>query len=1054
MRAAIRRLFLLLLELCVILVLGLTIAVFWASYYIDTANFRTAFVEKIETLLDRKVELTGELDIVAWPDLALEVKGLRIEESPDFGSGIAADFETVRILVSVLPLLSKQLKIESVVLDGMTGTVLSDEQGRLNWQSLFTTEMIQGDDSSSVFDGWRFSVETIEIFDADILYRDSASHNEYRLSGLNLNTGIFKPDEDVSFTVSSTFSLEEYGLLSELTLKGRLRVPSDGATVLLRDASIYATLTGDFMPEGAAPGQMTGFLDVDWDNRSVGVRDLQVLFLGLRAEGNIQSGNLSQGLSAEGHVIVHPFTPAEVIARHAPSLPVKDVQGLESSALTSFIRISETGIHFDNLALTLDDLIIRGALNIEGYADPVFDFSMRTNALDLDRYLPLFVTGTPFVWGDFHLDFFRQLRAKGVVRAEALTILDTTLADVRLKVSAQKGTLAFGAQAARPDGTTLNGTLDVVVGKSSQTGVPTLALESMMHVQSSEDGFAELQGPLFALGGLGKCSVTVSVPPLPCPPRQRSILILRAVRGQIDGALDKGSFQYTDASKQNQRLEYSSVSTRMTITPAAGTSETQWNSAVDASVRLRGGTDIESLAVLAQGPLSVGIEDGRVMSSGMAVNGHVLSSVLPRDAKRLTANGTIAFDSEEDTLSVVDGFVRVLETSLKGSVQVRDLTTTPKGTGTVELSGVNPKRIVYLLANKALRTRDGTALTNVDLKTPFSFDEKGFSLTNVRAEFDGMPIQGRIDGAGFIHPMLTFSLSAGAFDLDRYLPPPRQPNSRTGVVPKAEPVDLPLAFFQALRLDGKVAFESFTLAAIRTTRLTGRLKADAGNIHVANVRGQTYGGALTGDWKGTVSSRALSTDLLLDVRNMQAGPFMTDVADRDYIRGQTDISFALKSRGVTDDSILANLDGMAKLQITNGSFKFTGYGGQPDQVSTQRTSDTIRTKRSPQPSARTSFRRATSEYSVKRGVFTAQTWRVEAPPVLQSYGKGGFSLPDNTIDLSIRNDFVAVPSVTLKLIGKLTDPAVRIPTGRIVHDTVFNILSIPEKSFQFLRDLF
>ncbi len=79
---------------------------------------------------------------------------------------------------------------------------------------------------------------------------------------------------------------------------------------------------------------------------------------------------------------------------------------------------------------------------------------------------------------------------------------------------------------------------------------------------------------------------------------------------------------------------------------------------------------------------------------------------------------------------------------------------------------------------------------------------------------------------------------------------------------------------------------------------------------------------------------------------------------------------------------------------------------------------------------------------------------MEAPPVLQSYGTGYFSLPDDSINLSIKNDFVAVPSVTIDIKGRLSDPKVNIPKGKILSDTVRNVLSLPEKSFEFLRDLF
>jgi AsmA protein len=267
------------------------------------------------------------------------------------------------------------------------------------------------------------------------------------------------------------------------------------------------------------------------------------------------------------------------------------------------------------------------------------------------------------------------------------------------------------------------------------------------------------------------------------------------------------------------------------------------------------------------------------------------------------------------------------------------------------------------------------------------------------------------------------------------------------------PTNLPLEFLRFLKLNGKVLFQEFTLARIRSESLEGFVRANEGDIHLSDVRGRLHGGALKADLEGKAGKDALDLHLLLNVDNMQAGPFMKDMTEREYLRGETDIKADLRSTGRTDDDILANLNGAVSLRVSNGSFKFTGWDRQFVQAKPNR-SNQIGADVQRKTDGRTVFRRASSEATVKQGVFTLDKFRLEAPPVLQSYGEGGFSLPANSIDLSIRNDFVAVPSVTLRLTGKLTDPKVSVPTGRIVNDTVLNILSLPKKSFEFLRDLF
>jgi len=256
-----------------------------------------------------------------------------------------------------------------------------------------------------------------------------------------------------------------------------------------------------------------------------------------------------------------------------------------------------------------------------------------------------------------------------------------------------------------------------------------------------------------------------------------------------------------------------------------------------------------------------------------------------------------------------------------------------------------------------------------------------------------------------------------------------------------------------LRLSGKAWFEEFKLAKVRAKGLSAEIEADKGDIRISKGVGKVHGGDLTAILTGKVGADSLSTHLKLHVEDMQAGPLLKDIVEREYLRGETDIDFDVISFGKTDDAIVQNLDGKAWTRIRNGSFKFTGYD-LPNLKQDSHDQSVAALKRPKPVERRTVFDKAVGYFTIKKGVFHADKIRLEAPPVLQSYGKGQFSLPANTIDLSIRNDFVVVPSVTIHLKGKLTDPKVSVPTGEILDKTVRNILSLPEKSFNFLRDLF
>ena len=1051
-RTVLRLLPRILVEALVIVVLVCTGVLLWASYYIDTGEFRTRFTETLSATLGRTVDLKGDLDIDIWPRLALTVEDLTIGEAPGFGDDHSVHFDDISISVRVLPLFSRHIEVESLEIRGLDGMVVRNREGVFNWQSLVERGSRGGE---AVGQDWTFTVDSVGIAGAQLVFRDEMGSTEYKLSGLTINTGSVTLGEDVPFSTSSSFSWPDRGITADLVLKGMVRVNDDGSPPVFSRTSVQARVYGDFLPKNVEPGELIADVVMDLDRRTVALKDFKASFFGLRAEGDVTSGDLDKGLDLRGHVTVRPFVPRDLIARHAPDLPIKDVDGLKSSAVASFVHVTEEGVRFDNLVLTLDDITVRGQCGFKGYADPVFDFDLRASTIDLDRYLSLFRTGTPFIWDDFNLPFFRAFRGSGTVRADGFKVLDTLVSDIRLKVDATDKGIAFDAGAIREGMASLGGTMSVALGKTAQ-GDPTLALNAVVDAESQRKGFEFLHQDAFTVGGAGKLHVEAKVSKMACPPEERSIYILRHLDGLAKLTLGQGGASFKRGKDEPFAQDYSMADVEVQVKPGGAESRTLWNCDLTAGIKLRASGRLESLSATAQGPFSTAIDELRVMSPGMAVSGALTSGLLPSDAKRLVFNGKLGFDSADKSLALSGGEFQVLETSLAASASLEGTDKEPYVLGKLSVAGADPKRIIYLLTGKNVRTKDGDALRKASLETDFRADAKGFTLSEFNGDLDGTEIRGHVVGTGYAQPMLAFSLACGPFNLDRYLPPAPAPtlrDIREGREPVSEPADLPLEFLRSLKLNGKAFFQEFTLAKIRTESLEGFVRANEGLISLARVQGKLHGGDLKADLEGKAGRDALDLHLVLNVDNMQAGPFMQDMAKREYLRGETDIKTDLTSTGRTDDDILANLAGSASVRITNGSFKFTGWD-LPAKPAKHGTSVQIGQNQVSRSNGRTVFQRVTSEATVDKGVFTITKFRLEAPPVLQAYGEGNFSLPANTIDVSIRNDFVAVPSVTLRLRGKLTDPKVDVPTGKIVNDTVLNILSLPKKSFEFLRDLF
>jgi len=1044
----IRRLGLLLIELVAACIVLAAAGLYAASEYIDTEEFRQRFTQVVEDMTGQQVVLGGELNIALYPTLSLEVQDLTFMERPEAGIDPLVRFGDLLVSVRLLPLAAHDLQIRTIVVNGMQLNLTRLGDGEYNWQPFpDLTGSDEGDAASAFFRS--VSLDGLEVTNATISYSDDVSGQKMQLSGIDLKTGAIAGKDDIAFTAESHFSWKNGGVESTLTLSG-LIAHADG-NVLLKDASLYGSFGGPFLPKGADPAEVAAHVQVDLDRRIVELERFRLHFLGLSGEGSVESGDLGQGISGKGQLTIRPFRPVDLVKRYSPKVPVGSVDGLKEGAFTSFVQFDENSVSLTDMALVLDSMTVRGSIAMKDFARPEFSFDLRGDMVDLDRYLPLFYTGTPFVWGDYHLEAFRTFRGSGRVRTDAFKILDTVVNDIRLNVMADGKTIQADAGAVRKGQGSLGGVAKFVLGRDGDA--TTLGMEADLTAESQKSGFEFLHFNRGGLTGPGVLKLSVRLPSMRCPEQERSINILR--RATVQGALDLGAGKcsWKMAGGKVVSQSYGSAGVAFNIKPVNSAKTGFFGLNVDGSLRGKGGAPLESFLVTATGPVLLDVDGGRVESSGLDVRAQAAGRLMTVNPDRMTGMGRISFDSSAKTFGAEGAEVRVLETLAKGSVRVDASGKKLKGAGKLEIPLVDLRRIIRLLNQKQYDLADPMALRQVSVNTDYAFSETGFTLSNLHGVLDGMPVNGLVVGQGLTDPVLTVSLNAGKFDLDRYLPSRRKPTLaeiRSGKVEKGPPARLPLDILRALRINGKAEFEEFKLARIRTTDLSGTVKAEKGDLHVSGLKGRIYDGVLTGDLASKVGERSMTVQVKLHVAGMQAAPLMIDLAEREYVRGVTDADVDLMSEGATDDDILANLEGVCQATVNQGSFKFTGFDAQQSSTIKDSGRDTAATD---PRLRRTSFSRTSASFAVKKGVFTVQNFRLEST-LLTSTGKGWFSLPDNTIDLSVKNDFVAVPGVTINVVGKLTDPEVKVPTGKILDNTVRNILSLPQKSFKFLRDLF
>ena len=127
-----------------------------------------------------------------------------------------ARMETVQVRVKLLPLLKKQLQVDTVRLNGLELNLARDKDGRTNWSDLAGEPAADADtgkaaDAASddkAADGLAgLAIGGIEVASAHLTWDDRTTGSRYEINDLAFTTGAIEPEQafdlDLNFQASA-----------------------------------------------------------------------------------------------------------------------------------------------------------------------------------------------------------------------------------------------------------------------------------------------------------------------------------------------------------------------------------------------------------------------------------------------------------------------------------------------------------------------------------------------------------------------------------------------------------------------------------------------------------------------------------------------------------------------------------------------------------------------------------------------------------------------------------------------------------------------------------
>lgn len=538
----------------------------------DAARLKQEIAGAVEKQTGRVLKIEGELALGVWPDVAVTLGRTTLSEPA--GRGEFARLENARIAVAVMPLLSKQVVVKRIELDGLAATVVKRKDGTLNIADLMGAPA--GGDAKVGAGGTApdapssplaLDIAGIRISNARIDWRDERAGSSLSLADLDFSSGAVRMVDGDARVESLMLSVR--GKRAADVFEAKFEVSGIAGSARALKVEKFALDVDAKAGDARAVAKLSSPIVLDMEKQTVAMPRL--------------AGQLD---------LTHPKLPMKTLV-----LPLAGAASADLAQQSASLRLDTR----------LDASTIKAKLDIGKFAPLALAFDLDIDQLDLDKYLPPEQKRVGGGGGagtgkaqeaKIDLSALKGLNLKGTVKIGRLTAAKLKASDIRVRIEAKDGRLNVAPLSANLYDGRLDGTLAVdangnrFAAKQNLAGVRIGPLLRDLADKDMLEGRGDVALDVAARGdtvtALKKSLAGTSRVAL-ADGAVKGINIgqkLREVRGMLKGGKDVGV-----ASDATQKTDFSELAASFRI--AAGVARNDDLTAKSPLLRLAGAGDID-----------------------------------------------------------------------------------------------------------------------------------------------------------------------------------------------------------------------------------------------------------------------------------------------------------------------------------------------------------------------------------------------------------------------------------------------------------------------------
>jgi AsmA protein len=446
-----------------LLLLGLAAAAV-LPLFIDPNDYKPQIIALVREKTGRELQLPGDIHLSVFPGLGVSTGRIVLNNTQDFPERPFATIEKSDIKIKLMPLFSRQIQVNRIVLQGLRLNLIKNKQGAVNWADLMALNESETEKNATDADsrqtpgrvpdtGTDFAIDEITVEQAALDWDDRQSGKRIEVKDLDLKAENVAFDRPVAAAVSFRIAKTGVQPLNSFKITSNLKITRQFEFFDFTDFELNYLRKDSADPARSWAARLKA-ADITYDKnaQSMKVTGITLDSGDLHAGGELSGNSMLDKPTVQGTVAVPRFNLAKYLQQTGLTLPaMQDEKALNNVELQFNLLATAETVAFERIVGKVDATQIKGSVALQDFTQTAAKFDLQLDNLDADRYLPpkskkekpMTTPGVALAAGlsKLPVETLKKLNIDGNLSLNKLKINDLTLQEVRLQISGKQGNI-------------------------------------------------------------------------------------------------------------------------------------------------------------------------------------------------------------------------------------------------------------------------------------------------------------------------------------------------------------------------------------------------------------------------------------------------------------------------------------------------------------------------------------------------------------------------------------------------------------------------------------